>query len=205
MANIWREPIFDRTNEDVTFALQQIAAWKKSHSHSSNLTIEDENLILSDNGITYVDGDSFVYTDGDSTAFVKNKVLVLEFGRVYDLKGCLNLSDITRIEDNISYIATNLAGYRYTVDVSTKEWVKDSLPTERDMKRIGNNIRSIFSTFGKPDEAATVPDLILSYEDINALEFNLYLLKKMLGAMVGSFIKSGTYKCGATNRLPIRR
>lgn len=204
MGNIWREPIFDRTQEDVTFALQQIAAWKKSHSHIGNIKIENENLIMND-GVAYVDGDSFVYTDGDSSAFVKNKVLVLESGTVYDLKGCLNLSDITRIEDNISYIATNVAQYRYTVDVNTKEWLKDSLPTERDMKRIGNNIRSIFSTFAKPNESATVPDLILSYEDINALEFNLYLLKKMLDAMVGSFIKSGTYICGATNRLPIRR
>ena len=70
---------------------------------------------------------------------------------------------------------------------------------------IGCKSCSIMSGFVTPTDASTVPDVMLSYEDINALERNLYLLKQLLDAMVGSFIKSGTYKSGATTRLPIRR
>ena len=95
--------------------------------------------------------------------------------------------------------------HRYPIDVNSKEWTQEGLPTAQDMSRIGNNIRSIMSGFVTPKGSSVSPDVILSYEDINALERNLYLLKQLLDAMIGSFIKSGTYKSGATNRLPIRR
>ena len=204
MANIWREPIFDRTYDDVTFAIRQIEYWKKSHSHSADLKIEDDKLILQDNGVAYVNDDSFVL-QANGVVYVENEVLVTELGTVYNLKGCLNVSDITRIEDNITYLATRLTQYQYQLTTTSKEWGEDNLPTAQDMKRIGANIRSIMSEFVTPTDASTVPDVMLSYEDINALERNLYLLKQLFDAMVGSFIKSGTHKSGATTRLPIRR
>lgn len=204
MANIWRDPIFDRTYDDVTFAIQQIAYWKKSHRHTIDLSVENGTLILKDDGVAYVNNDS-LFLQEDGVVLVENEILIVELGTVYNLKGCLNLSDITRIEDNITYIAERLTSYRYSIDSHSKEWVTDSLPTEQDMKRIGNNIRSIFSGFATPSESSIVPDVMLSYKDINALERNLYLLKQLLDAMIGSFIKSGTYKSGATTRLPIRR
>ena len=204
MANIWREPIFDRTYEDVTFAIRQIAAWKNSHSHSADLKVEDDKLILNDGGVAYVNDESFLM-ETNGVVFVENEVFVAELGTVYNLKGCLNLSDITRIEDNINYIATRLTQYLYPIDVNSKDWAKESLPTEQDMKRICANIRSIFSEFATPSESSPIPEVMLSFEDINALERNLYLLKQLLDAMVASFIKSGTFKSGATTRLPIRR
>ena len=203
MANIWRNPIFDRTKADVDFAIQQIEAWKKSHTHSIDLKIENDKLVLQGDGVAYVNDDAFVLEGGGAVS-VKNEVLVLELGVVHDLKGCLNLSDITRIEDNISYLATRLTKYLYPIDVYSKEWTQDSLPTAQDMKRIGDNIRSMINGFAKSCESEIVPYLMLSYEDVNTLERNLYLLKELLDAMESSFIKSGTYKSGAT-RLPIRR
>jgi hypothetical protein len=203
MANIWREPIFDRTYDDVLFAIDRIAEWKKSHTHSPDIKVENNTLIIKD-GVAYVTETSLVLQE-DGVTYVENDVLVVELGTVYDLKGCLNLSDITRIEDNITYLATRLTQYRYAIDINSKEWTKESLPTADDMKRIATNIRSIFTGFIEPSDSAAVSNVMLSYEDINALEYNLYLLKQMLDAMVGSFIKSGTYKSGSTNRLPIRR
>ena len=204
MANIWREPIFDRTYEDVTFALEQIAAWKQSHTHSADVKVEDEKLKLNIGDVTYVDGDLFVL-QSNGLVRVENEVLFLELGVVYDLKGCLNLSDITRIEDNITYLSTRLTQYLYPIDVTNKDWTKDSIPTLKDMERICHNVQSLISSFAKSKESTNVPDLMLSYEDINSLEYNLYLLKQLFDAMVDSFIKSGTHKCGSTNRLPIRR
>jgi hypothetical protein len=84
------------------------------------------------------------------------------------------------------------------------EWSKTDLPNIDDMKRIASNIRSIFSGFYTPNGAETVPAMMLSYQDINAIERNLYLLKQMLDNMVASFIPSGTTKCGV-RQLPLRR
>lgn len=204
MANIWRDPIFDRTSADVAFALQQLSSWKESHTHSADVRIVNEHLLVNVGDVAYVNDDLFVL-EGTGVVRVENNVLFLELGVVYDLKGCLNLSDITRIEDNITYLATRLAQYRYPIDVSTKEWDTNSLPTARDMERIGANIRSLMNKFATHSEFDDVPTTMLSYEDINALEHNLYLLKQLLDAMESSFIESGTYQCGTTNRLPIRR
>ena len=202
MANIWRDPIFDRTSYDVTFALMKIAEWKKQHTHRADIVVEEDKIIINE-GTAKVDDVAVLETDG--ATYVEDDALVMELGCVYDLKGCLNLSDLTRIEDNITYLSNRLTQYMYHVATSNKEWVKSSLPTALDMKRIADNIRSLFNGFLTPSGAATIPEIMLSYGDINALEHNLYLLKQILDAMEGSFIKSGTHKCGTTNRLPIRR
>lgn len=204
MADIWRNPIFDRTYNDVQFALQQIAAWKQSHTHSIDLRVEEDKLIIVSNGAAFISDDSAIL-QGDGLVFVENEVLVLQLGTVYDLKGCLNLSDLTRIEDNTTYLATRLTQYKYHIDVTTKEWSSGDLPTAQDMTRIGHNIGSIIKGFSKSNESTEIPSTMLSYEDINSLEKNLYLLKQLLDAMIASFVKSGTHKSGATNRLPIRR
>ena len=204
MANIWRDPIFDRTGNDVAFALQQIAAWKKSHSHVGDVKIESDKVNINTVGDTYVANDALVIQSAARTS-VENNTLVFELGVVYDLKGCLNLSDITRIEDDISYLSNLLIAYHFPIATNSKEWTKAGLPTANDMTRIGSNIRSLFYGFYTPSGASPIPEVMLSYENINALEYNLHLLKQLVDAMLSAFIQSGTYKCGATNRLPIRR
>lgn len=204
MANIWRDPIFDRTNHDVAFAIQQISAWKKSHSHTADVNIDTDKLSINADGEVYASGESVVL-DTRGKVNVENNILVVELGVVYDLKGCLNLSDITRIEDNIAYLSEILTSYRYPIVTNSKKWVNESLPNADDMRRIASNIRTIFSGYHTPSNADALPEAMLSYQDINAIEHDLFLLKEMLGAMQSLFIQSGTYKCGATNRLPMRR
>lgn len=203
MANIWREPIFDRTYGDVSFALAQISAWKEKHTHTADIVVENERIAINEGDVTLTEDSVVLRTNG--VAYIEDGALVVQFGAIYDLKGCLNLSDLTRIEDNITYIASRFTSYRYPIESNNKEWTKDSLPTVQDMKRIGANVSSLISIFANSSEFATVPNTMLSYKDINALEYNLHLLKQMLDAMVGSFIKSNAYKSGSTNRLPIRR
>jgi hypothetical protein len=198
---IWKDPIFDRTNADVTFALQQIEAWKNSHSHTGDITVLEDEVRVEVGNVS-VNQDSV--SVGVSNAHIENEVLVVELGTIYNLKGCLNLSDIIRIEDNISYIAEQLSKYRYPVSVHTREWAIGDLPNANDMKRIANNIRAIFSEFLTPSGSFEITEVLLSYEDVNALEHNLFLLKQMIDIMVGSFILSGTARCG-TRPLPIRR
>lgn len=199
---IWKEPIFDRTLADVTFAIAQIEAWKNSHSHVGDVEVTNEAVIVNTNVEPSVTESAVVLNAGNVR--LENEVLVLELGTIYDLKGCLNLSDIIRIETNLTYISEQLNQYHYPAYVYNKEWVIGDLPTADDMKRIADNIRTIFSEFYTPSGSSEVFEVLLSYEDVNALEYNLFLLKQMLDAMVALFIPSGTTKCGA-NRLPIRR
>ena len=204
MANIWREPVFDRTLSDVSFAIQQIAAWKQSHTHSADVKVETNAIVINVDGDTSVDQDN-LFLQANGNVRVENDVVILELGVVHDLKGCLNLTDIVRIEDNISYIAEYLKQYRYPVVVDCKDWVQSDLPNADDMKRIVKNIRDICSGFVTPSGLLTMPETILTYQDINALEYNLHSLKQLLDVMQGLFIKSGTHKCGATIKLPTRR
>lgn len=204
MANIWRDPIFDRTSQDVAFAIQQIEAWKKSHSHAADVKVDSDKLTVNADGEAYVAGEAAVL-DARGNVRVEDNVLVVELGVVHDLKGCLNLSDITRIEDDITYLSNLLISYRFPITTNSKEWTTMGLPNANDMKRISANIRSLFGGFYTPVGVSPIPEVMLSYQDINTLEYNLYLIKQMIDAMIAAFIPSGTHKCGSTNRLPLRR
>ena len=129
-------------------------------------------------------------------------VLVLRNGDVYELKGCLNLSDLNRIEGNIGYLAERLEEYSYPTNISSKQWEIEDLPTEDDMSRITENIRALMSAFYYPNNPPPLPDTMLSYSDINAIEENLYLIKQMLDGMSSSFKHVGTVKSGSRMLLP---
>ena len=199
MSNVWKNPIFDRTLDDVTFAIRKIAEWKKNHTHRGDIKVEGDKLVLQDGGMVYIEDESLILINEDGVAYVEDDKLIAQLGVVYDLKGCLNLSDISRIEGNIAYLAEQLTKNRYPIVVNSKEWSGDSLPTAQDMSRIASNIRSMIDEFAKSSKSTVVPEVMLSYTDINALEYNLYLLKELLDVMVGGFIKLGNYNCGSTD------
>ena len=203
MANVWREPIFDRTLNDIEFALQKLSEWKKSHTHTADIRIENEEVVVGEN-IGRINSDEAVL-DGDGVAYVENGVLMVRIGDVYELKGCFNLLDLNRIEDNITFLAENMESFAYSPNIRTKEWRRADMPNQNDMSRIIENVRSLISAFYTPNNLPLLPYTMLSYTDINAIEENLYLIKQMLDCMQSSFKKVGTIKCGGRTLLPIRR
>ena len=124
---------------------------------------------------------------------------------VYNLKGCLNVSDINRIEGNIGYLAELLYDYGYFPDVSVKTWKDVDIPNESDIKRILQNVRSLIESFIRHTDAPAVPTSLTAYSDVNSVEENLYLIKELLDILEKSFKKSGTFQSGSTMFLPIRR
>lgn len=204
MAIVWKDPVFDRTIDDVNFAIEKIAAWKKSHNHSSEVRVENDTLIINDTGTVYTDEGALILLHEGAT-YVENGVLMLDTGNVYELKGCLNLLDLNRIEENIAYLADKMESFYYAPNIRGKSWTNVDMPNQNDMSRIVDNIRSLISAFYTPDNPPPLPTTMLSYSDINAIEENLYLIKQMLDCMQSSFDKVGTIKCGATTILPIRR
>ena len=207
MANIWREPIFDRTQEDVDFATQKIAEWIvyniSAKEYDEKVRIENEELVLREGYVVVTDDE--VILQGDGRAYLENDELVVRMGVTYDLKGCLNTLDLNRIEGNIAYLAEKLSELSYPSNISTLEWNKGDLPGEKDIQRIIKNIRSLTTAFYQPSNAPVLPTKMTSYDEVNAIERNIDLIKYLLDCMVNSFKISGTYNSGTTMSLPIRR
>lgn len=207
MASVWREPIFDRTQSDVDFAVQKIAEWIVDNisnaEYDEKVRLENEQLVLREGYVATTE--NAVVLQGDGRAYVENDTLIVKIGVVYDLKGCLNVMDINRIEENIAYLSERLLELSFPNYVPTKQWGKDSLPNEVDIQRIIDNIRSIAETFYQPSDAPMLPITITSYEDVNSIERNIDLIKYLIDCMVNSFKKAGTFKCGSTMYLPRRR
>lgn len=208
MANVWREPIFDRTQEDVDFAAQKIAEWIvyniSSTEYDEKVRIENEELILREGHAAYIENNGLVL-QGDGRAIVENNELVVKMGVVYDLKGCLNLLDINRIEENIAYLSEKLSELDYPSVISSKQWDKNDLPTQRDVQRIIENVKALVKSFYQPSNAPSLPSEMTSYSDINSIERNIDLIKYLLDCMVSSFKLTGAYISDTTMILPIRR
>ena len=204
MACVWRKPIFDRTLEDVEFAIQKLKEWKQTHTHSADIQVEDDALLVRDGVTAYVTEDKLI-TQHEGVAYVENDVLIVHVGDVYELKGCFNLSDLTRIEDNIEFLAEKMESFSYAPNIRGKQWNREDMPNQNDMSRIVDNIRALISAFYSPDNPPPLPATMLSYNDINAIEENLYLIKQLLDVMQTSFKKVGTIKSGSKMILPIRR
>jgi hypothetical protein len=204
MANVWKDPIFDRTLEDVENAIRKIEGWKKSHTHNGDIRVENDELVLQGEGVVYATDTEVVLQD-DVGVYVDDGFLTLVIDDVYDLKGCLNLTDLNRIEGNIAYIAEKMEEFFFHPNIYHKAWGKEDLPNQNDMSRILDNIRSLTDSFYSPSNSPTLPTTMLSYSDINAIEENLYLIKELLDCLESSFKKVGTIKSGSTTFLPIRR
>lgn len=124
---------------------------------------------------------------------------------VTELKGCLNITDIVRIEDNIKYLADMLTSLHYPPNTSSKTWSIDGLPTLADVNRILENVRAIIEAYYQQEDVPVVPESMLNYSEVNDVELNSLKIKQLLDAMIGSFLKSGTFTCGSSRLLPIWR
>ena len=123
---------------------------------------------------------------------------------VTELKGCLNATDLNRIESNTRYISQFLQGYGFQTNVTTKvDWTDESLPNAADVNRIINNIKEIRDKYYEPAGMPSLPQTMVSFSDINAIEQSLLLFREMLLGMVGAFRRSGTFVAGSSFKLPM--
>lgn len=125
---------------------------------------------------------------------------------VVELKGCLNVTDLNRIEGNIEFLNDLLESFHYiTTFVEVKSWSNAGLPNVADFERILSNITNLFNAICKPTSAEELPTNMSTYDDINKLEQNLQALKQILDEMQAYFPISGTCIAGSRRLLPLRR
>ncbi len=123
---------------------------------------------------------------------------------VTELKGCLNATDLNRIESNTRYISEYLRAYGFQTNVTTKvDWTDESLPNAADVNRIIDNIKEIRNKYYEPAGMPSLPQTMVSFSDINAIEQSLLLFREMLLGMAGAFRRSGTFRCGQGMKLPM--
>jgi hypothetical protein len=123
---------------------------------------------------------------------------------VTELKGCLNVTDLNRIEANTRYISQFLRGYGFQINVTTKvDWTDECLPNVDDVNRIIDNIKEIRNKYYEPAGMPSLPQTMVSFSDINAIEQSLLLFREMLLGMVGAFRRSGAFRCGQGIKLPM--
>lgn len=82
------------------------------------------------------------------------------------LKGCLNYTDLNRIEQNLYLLSLVLE-----VEVETKYWEPGDIPVSSDYSRIRNNvetIRNAYTTY--KDTPKTPEEPLVTYEKYNDIE-----------------------------------
>lgn len=114
-----------------------------------------------------------------------------------DYKGCFNTPDVVRIENNTRYLADELIKLYYFNSTSTQgAWSRSGVMTSGDVTRLINNVNKILVAYQRPKNIPDLPTTLLTYEQVNALEKNLYMIKEMLDEMILSFRECGTFNCG---------
>ena len=113
-----------------------------------------------------------------------------------ELKGCFNVTDINRIENNVRYIADRLNVLKYTNTVETKSWDMYGLPNVTEITRLINNVSKLITAYYRPANSPDLPNTLLTYNQVNDLEKMLYMIKHLIDTEENQFRVCGTVICG---------
>lgn len=122
---------------------------------------------------------------------------------VSDLKGCMNVRDLNRIEGNMEYLAERIKIAGYDIPITVKKWRVADIPTASDLTRIIDNLVSLIEGWYQQSTAPDAPQTILTYVDANAIEENQFLMRQLLDGREIPIQKSGMFRCGVKRILPI--
>lgn len=111
-------------------------------------------------------------------------------------KGCLNVTDINRIENDIQFLSDSLSAIYYFSKLESKSWDRSTLPTISEVERIIGNIQVLIDSYCQTADAPPLPTTMLTYEHINSIEENLYMLKHLMDGMKNTYRQCGTFVCG---------
>ena len=98
-------------------------------------------------------------------------------GTLIDKKGCLNQSDLYRIESDQAFLARALG-----ITIQSTQWVANDIPTASDETRIISNAQDIIDAAEDyfEDEPPELPETLVKYSDINKIEIALQFVYEAL-------------------------
>lgn len=114
-----------------------------------------------------------------------------------DYKGCFNRNDLLRIERNTLYLEEVLTNLYYITRVNRGAMpASNGIIYKSSIDRIINNVNILWEAYHKPANAVALPNTLLTFSHVNALEKNHFLINETIENMVGSFKECNTFSCG---------
>lgn len=103
---------------------------------------------------------------------------------VIDLKGCVNASDLNRIEGNLDYLNQRVVFKGGTPDdrVVVKTWKRGEVVIVSDVMRLLRNARWVADLYGLSNVVPIPLETIRDYKDMNNLEIMTQLAKEQITA-----------------------
>ncbi len=110
--------------------------------------------------------------------------------------GCLNASDLNRIEEWTQFLSKYLYEWGYPVFVKTREWKNTDIPWQNEIDRIRNNTIKLYEAYRSlPDWRDISFTNSLDNEQVNAIEWDLNAIYTWLNNMVLMFSYSNEIIC----------
>lgn len=202
-------------NKTGSTTLASLYFWNYSYFsvfHGEFYFIFDSYVGDPSNMLQYIteDKDFFVYDRTINDVNYAKQVIATANLSLVELKGCLNVFDLARIESNMQMLWEELDewGYQMTSLTFKFDWTFDSLLDSANVARILGNINSIADDFYRPQGWETMPTTLKSYGDINKIEKNIYLMKTALDEIQRHAFRSGAFNAFTRNGeyyiLPLR-
>ena len=175
---MWLSPITDRTLEDVRYAESKVKEWIAAYSRGETptpaVTIEGyESSWRRLSSRTW--GNMSDTCWGDLAPTVPP-----------DLKGCVNASDLNRIEGNLDYLNQRIVFIGGSPEsMVVKTWERGEVVLESDVYRLVRNVQWVAYRYGLPRVVPAPLVTIAGYEDMNNLEIMTQLAKEQITARWG--------------------
>jgi hypothetical protein len=173
---MWLTPITDRTLEDVIYAQSKVKEWIAAYSRGETpipaVTIEGYESSWGRLS-SHLWGDMSDKHWGDLAPTVPP-----------DLKGCVNASDLNRIEDNLNYLNWRIIFKGGFPDsrVVVKTWKRGEVVLAKDVERLLSNAQTVADLYGLSNVVPIPLETIKGYEDMNNLEIMTQLAKEQITA-----------------------
>lgn len=105
---------------------------------------------------------------------------------VTDLKGCVNASDLNRVEGNLDYLNQRIVFKGgFPDDMVVKTWERGEVVLTSDVVRLLRNARWVARMYGVSGVVHIPSVIIEGYEDMNYLEIMTQLAKEKVTASWG--------------------
>jgi hypothetical protein len=172
---MWLSPITDRTLEDVRYAESKVREWIAAYSRGE--TPMPAVTIVGGYEASWRQLSSRLWGDMSDTHWGDLAPTVP------DLKGCVNASDLNRIEGNLDYLNRRIifkGGSPGSMVVKT--WERGEVVLTSDVRRLVKNARGVAHLYGLLGVVPMPALTIEGYEDMNNLEIMTQLAKEQITA-----------------------